>query len=200
MTQEEKDKYIAKRRQERMSSNGSTSKALQSLRQANVHEAEDVINIDDIVDYCVMEHDVTSQDNVADGKGDEALSNDAALAYMARRNTGAYLGDIRHVLASNQTPTSSKATSRKVNASSSAPSTVQVGDTTYYLNKSETISVQGHSYSTHMTTCIPYRISQHDVSTMKKALIDRGANGGIYGDDILVLEGSDRFVEFRPLC
>jgi hypothetical protein len=89
MTQEEKDKFIAKRRQEWMSSHGITSKTLQSLRQANVHEVEDVINIDDIVDYFDMQHDVTSQDDVADVKGDEALSNDALLAYMAGRNTGA---------------------------------------------------------------------------------------------------------------
>jgi hypothetical protein len=141
MTQTEKDKFIAKRRQERISSSGSTSKPLQSLGQANVHEVEDVISFDDIVDYFVMQHDVTSQDDVTNVKGDEALSNNALLAYMAGRNTGASPGDIRHVLASNQTPTSSKETSRKVNASSSAPSTVQVGDTTYYLNKGETISV-----------------------------------------------------------
>jgi hypothetical protein len=51
-----------------------------------------------------------------------------------------------------------------------------------------------------MTTCIPYRISQHDVPTMEKALIDRGANGGICGDDMLVLEGSDRFVDVFGLA
>jgi hypothetical protein len=28
-----------------------------------------------------------------------------------------------------------------------------------------------------------YRIIQHDVATMEKALVDRGANGGICGDD-----------------
>jgi hypothetical protein len=131
MTQEEKDKSITKRRQERMSSNDSTSKPLQSLGQANVHEVEDVINIDDIVDYFVMQCDVTSQDDVADVKGDEALSNDALLTYKAGRNTGTSPGDICHVLASNRNSTSSKVTSRKANASSSAPSTVQVGNTTY---------------------------------------------------------------------
>jgi hypothetical protein len=51
-----------------------------------------------------------------------------------------------------------------------------------------------------MTTCIPYRISQHDVYTMEKALIDRGDNGGICGDDMLVLEGSDRFFDVFGLA
>jgi uncharacterized membrane protein len=81
-----------------MSSNGSTSKPLQSLSQANVHEVEDVINIDDIVDYFVMQHDVTSHDDVANVKGYEAVSNDALLAYMAGQNTGASPGNIRHSL------------------------------------------------------------------------------------------------------
>jgi hypothetical protein len=82
------------------------------------------------------------------------------------------------------------------NESKSAPSTVKIGDTTYYLNKGEKINFQGHQYFAHKT--MTYRISQHDVATMEKALVDRGANGGICGDDMLVLEGSERFVdEFR---
>jgi hypothetical protein len=35
---------------------------------------------------------------------------------------------------------------------------------------------------------------------MEKALIDRGANGGICGDDMLVLEGSDCFVDVFGLA
>jgi hypothetical protein len=45
-----------------------------------------------------------------------------------------------------------------------------------------------------------YRISQHDVATIEKALVDRGANGGICGDDMLVLEGSERFVDIFGLA
>jgi hypothetical protein len=45
-----------------------------------------------------------------------------------------------------------------------------------------------------------YRFSQHDVATMEKALVDRGANGGICGDDILVLEGSERLVDVFGLA
>jgi hypothetical protein len=88
---------------------------------------------------------------------------------------------------------------RNVNASDSAPNTVQVGDNTYHLNKGEPITFQGHQYSVH-TTCIPYFVSQHDVLVLDKALIDRGANGGICGDDMVVLEGSKRRVNVFGLA
>ena len=88
---------------------------------------------------------------------------------------------------------------RKVNTSESVPDTVQVGDTTCYLNKGETINVQGHQYSAHMAR-VHYRVGQHDVAMMEKALVDRGANGGICGDDMLVLEGSNRVVDVVGLA
>ena len=58
------------------------------------------------------------------------------------------------------------------------PETVQVGDTTYYLNKGEIINVQGRQYSAHMAR-VNYRVGQHDVAMMEKALVDRGANGAL---------------------
>jgi hypothetical protein len=47
---------------------------------------------------------------------------------------------------------------------------------------------------------IPYHVSQHDVPVMEQALIDRGANGGICQDNMLVLEGSERFVDVFRLA
>jgi hypothetical protein len=70
---------------------------------------------------------------------------------------------------------------------------------TYYLNRGETINFQGANYLAHMT-CIPYRVSQHDVAVMEKAIIDCGANGGICGDNITVIEGSERFVDVFGLA
>jgi hypothetical protein len=67
------------------------------------------------------------------------------------------------------------------------------------LNKGEIITFQGHPYSSHMTN-VNYRIGQHDVTTMEYALIDHGANCGICGDDMLVLEGSERFVDVSGLA
>jgi hypothetical protein len=149
MTQEEKDRLIAKRRQERMGNNGSNSKPFQANRQVNTHEVGDVVNLDDIIDYAVMIHDVGTTEINEDIK-DEAMSDDALLAYMAGQGTDVPSGDIRHVLAAKRAPNKGK--SRNANESSSAPSTVQAGDKTYYLNKGETISFQGHQYYAHMTS------------------------------------------------
>jgi hypothetical protein len=90
-------------------------------------------------------------------------------------------------------------TSRKVNASKQTPSTIQVDDSTYYLYKGESIEVNGHLYFAHSTN-INYWIGQHDVSGMEYALVDRGANGGVCGEDMLVVEGSKRFVDVSGLA
>jgi hypothetical protein len=61
-------------------------------------------------------------------------------------------------------------TSRKVNASKSTPSTIQVDDSTYYLYKGESIEVDGNQYFAHSTN-INYWIGQHDVAGMEYALV-----------------------------
>jgi hypothetical protein len=43
---------------------------------------------------------------------------------------------------------------------------------------------------------VNYRIGQHDVTTMEYALIDRGANGGICGDDMSIIDGNERLWMF----
>jgi hypothetical protein len=195
LTQEQKDRLIAKRRQERMTSNNGNHKPFPSQRQANVHGITDLVDLDDIIDYAVMNHDVGISGDDGDNK-ESVESNDELLAFMAGRETGS-AGDIRHVLAAKRAPDKNK--NRKVNESKSAPSTVQVGNTTYYLNKGETITFQGYHYSAHMTM-VNYRVSQHDVTSMEHALVDRGANGGICGSDMVVLEGSERFVDVFGLA
>jgi hypothetical protein len=64
----------------------------------------------------------------------------------------------------------------KAHETSTTPTTLTIGDTTYYLNKGETNVFQGHQYITH-ATITQYFVSQHAVSTNDLALIDRGANG-----------------------
>jgi threonine dehydrogenase-like Zn-dependent dehydrogenase len=44
-------------------------------------------------------------------------------------------------------------------------------------------------------TKVHYRVSQHDVTDIYYALVDRGANGGICGNDMSILEGSERFLD-----
>ena len=67
-----------------------------------------------------------------------------------RSSNGTSPGDIRQVLASKQGP-ASKHKSVKVNEATKTPESFTLGDTTYYLNKDETISFQGHQYFAHST-------------------------------------------------
>jgi hypothetical protein len=110
---------------------------------------------------------------------------------------GSSYGDIRNVLAANQKPDKNK--SHKANASKSSPTILQLGDTTYFFNKGETVTFLGNQYTAHLTM-IHYRIGQHDISTMEKALVVRGANGGIVGEYMLVLERSELFVDIFGLA
>jgi hypothetical protein len=87
-------------------------------------------------------------------------------------------------------------TSRKVNASKSTPSSIQVDDNTYYLYKGESIKIDGHQYFAHLTN-IKYWISQHNVAGMEYAPVDRG---GVCGDDMLVVEGSKCIVDVSGLA
>jgi hypothetical protein len=105
-------------------------------------------------------------------------------------------GDVWQVLASKQTPDKQK--KRQVNEGASAPSTVTIDDTTYYLHNGETINFQGHQYSAHLAKF--HYLGQHDIADMEQALVDRGANGVICGNDMKVLEGSERFVNVVGLA
>jgi hypothetical protein len=68
---------------------------------------------------------------------------------------------------------------------------------TYYLNKGESINI--HSYLAHMTE-FHYPVGQHDVADIEHALVNRGANGGICGNYMHILEGSQRFVDVIGLA
>jgi hypothetical protein len=177
-----------------MVNNEGARKPFQSSRQVHAHDVNDLVCIDDRIDYTIMNHEVNNVKVDDDDRDSGNNGDNALLAFMAGQ--GSSSGDIRQFLAAKSTPDKSK--NRQATKSKLAPSTVQVGDTTYYLNQGETITFQGHQYSYHMTK-VNYHISQHDVTTMEYALIDRGANCGICGDDMLVLEGSERFVNVSGL-
>jgi hypothetical protein len=117
------------------------------------------------------------------------------LAYMAWQQSSS--GDICQVLAARQAPDKQK--KRQVNESTSAPPTLTMNGDTYYLHKGEIIHYQGHQYFSHVTNC-HHRVGQHDVGDMEYALVDRGANGDICGTDMLVIEGSERFVDVIGLA
>jgi hypothetical protein len=193
LMQEQKDRLIAKRRQERMNQNGYKPKPSQATYQANAHCVADTVNIDDIIDYAVNNHerDTTDPDDILN----ESDSDNTLLADMAGHTSSS--GDIRQVLAANQK--SDKGKNQKVNATESAPGTIKFGETTYFLNKGETINFNGQQYSAHVTL-VHYRIGEHDVASMDQALVNCGANGGICGEDMSVLEGSERFVDVFGLA
>jgi hypothetical protein len=66
------------------------------------------------------------------------------------------------------------------------------------LYKGESIEVDGHQYFAHSTN-INYWIGQHDVAGMEYVLVDRGANGGVCGEDMLVVKGK-RLVDVSGLA
>jgi hypothetical protein len=147
----------------------------------------------------MLNHDGTVDDN-DDGKGNTA-DGDGLLAYMAGRSSSA--GDIRKVMVTKtkipQKGKSGTGTSRKVNASKSTRSTIQVDDSTYYFYKGELIEFEGHQYFAHLTN-INYWIGQLDVAGMEYALVVRGANSGVCGEYMLVVEGSERLVDVSGLA
>jgi hypothetical protein len=47
---------------------------------------------------------------------------------------------------------------------------------------------------------IHYHVDEHAQVITDKALVDRGANGGLSGDDMLVVEGRERIVDASGLA
>jgi hypothetical protein len=44
-----------------------------------------------------------------------------------------------------------------------------------------------------------HQVGKHHIVQADKALVDRGANGGIFGDDMIIVEGSERHVDVSGL-
>jgi hypothetical protein len=163
-------------------------------RRVNMHPIDDFIDLDHIIDYTVMKHDVDYADPIDDSKADNDGGNEL-LAYMAGQKSAC--GDVRRVLASKQTPGKNK--KLQANENTSTPSSVTIDGLTYYLNKGQTLNFQGNQYTAHMTRC-HYRVGKHDFSDLEYALVDRGASGGICGSNMKVLEGSEMFVDVVGLA
>ncbi len=78
LSQAQKDALIEKRRKERFVN---TNQSMPSAnRQANAHLVEDHINLDDLIDYTVMNHTTGLVNAVDDKDGDR---NDDLLAFMS---------------------------------------------------------------------------------------------------------------------
>jgi hypothetical protein len=115
------------RRQERACDN-SSNKGFQPQRQANLHDVGNVVDFDDIIDYAVMNHDIDPTKNETSSK-ESAINDDTLLAYMSGLNGNNKSGDIRNVLTAKCS--SIKGRTIKAIEGDFAPSSVQVGDTTW---------------------------------------------------------------------
>ena len=200
LTPEKREEILTKRRMEKGAQfNGNGTCPTPHLRSVNIHDTRDVVNLDDILEYTASAHVTMGSTEIGE---ESSYTPDLLLAHMSGRTSSNEIspGDIRHVMASKQNPKDRKSNSRqfKVNETTTTPDTLAMGDLMYYLNKGETITFQGNQYSTH-STLISYHIGQHESSKNDMALVDRGANGCVCGDDMLVLEGSERFVDVSGL-
>jgi hypothetical protein len=92
--QDQKDQFIAKRRQERMNQNSGNWKSNQPRRQVNVHDVNDLVHVDTLIDYAIINYDVVPL-TFTEETTDESLANaDTLLAYMAGRVQVGTTGDI----------------------------------------------------------------------------------------------------------
>jgi hypothetical protein len=62
LSQEQKDKHIAECQQERMDSNNGKLRTSYPPHQANAHEVDEVVDIDHIIAYTMLNHDGTVDD------------------------------------------------------------------------------------------------------------------------------------------
>ena len=99
---------------------------------------------------------------------------DTLLAY-ATKGTDVSLGDVRNMLSTPSLKTPGKYGQAAPPAS--AKDLVIVGKTYRCVNHTETYSVSKHA------------------STMNASLVDRGANGGIAGDDVRIIDRTHRSVD-----
>jgi hypothetical protein len=130
---------------------------------------------------------------------DERHKENSLPTYMAAcGKSDPHTGDIRRVLANSHAP-SHKKKNLNVNEAQTTTDTVMVGDVKYYLYRDEANAVKGHHYSAQVTV-VQYCIGKHNVTAIDKGLIERGGNGGVCGTDMMVLEGSECFVDVSGLA
>jgi hypothetical protein len=101
-----------------MNQNAYKPKSSQATHQANTHFVADTVNINDIIDYAVNNHErgITDPDDILK----EPDSDNTLLAHMAGSTSSS--GDICQVFAANQK--SDKGKNRKVSATESAQGTI----------------------------------------------------------------------------
>jgi hypothetical protein len=110
LSQDQKDQLVGKRRQEMMK-----DKPLATSSKINQHKAEELLNLDDLIEYAAIHHSVTEQES----HYQDTFKDNALLAHMAGIGLDTSPGDIRQVIATDRTPGKNK--TRKANKSTSVP-------------------------------------------------------------------------------
>jgi hypothetical protein len=130
-----------------------------------------------------MNHKIGNFEVDDKNKGSVNDGDSSLLQFTSGR--GFHSGKIYHFLAIRRAYDTGK--NRKSSKNQLAPSMVQVGDTTIYLNSGETITLQGHQFPSQIAM-VNYRIIQHNASKSYYEIIDRSANRGIFGKYMLFFE------------
>ncbi len=116
----------------------------------------------------------------------EEDNNTELLAYLSKQKGSTNPGHLANVLST------SKAKNTKEMKFMSMPN----ADTP--PPKNEENVVNGKRYHQVHTHCILYSVSSHK-SCKAGSLVDRGANGGIAGDDVCIIEKSDQTVDVHSI-
>ena len=149
--------------------------------QANMHS----IQLEDTDDF-----DNTPPDPDDDhGNADAQVDDDSTelLAFLTRQQGTSHPGHLANVLSTSK-PKSAKAVKFAAKPPPGPPT----------APKAEEIVVNGKKYRQIQKHQILYSVSSHK-SQKAGSLVDRGANGGIAGEDVRIIEKSDRTVDVRGI-
>jgi hypothetical protein len=103
LSPEQCTELLAKRRKERAVQQGHYQPRNIPVRRVNLHDTQEVVNLDDIIESTANTHVVHSDDHGTDAHTEE--STDISLAHMSGRVSAAtFPGDIQTFLLTNSVP------------------------------------------------------------------------------------------------
>ncbi len=147
--------------------------------QANLH--------DHLLDEIKDPVDIPLDPDEDQGDTGPQLDDDTStvlLAFLSKQKSTAHPGHLANILSTSKNK-NAKGARFKTNSDASSP-------------KDDEITVNGKKYCQVQAHCIYYSASSHK-SCKVGSLIDRGANGGIAGDDIHIIEKSNQTVDVRGI-
>ncbi len=147
--------------------------------QANLHESL----LEDNEGSIEISPDPNEDQADARPQLDEDTST-ALLAFLGKQKSTARSGHLANVWSTSKSKNAKGA--RFMTTSDASPS------------KDDEIVINGLKYHQVQSHCIYYSVSLHKLHRVG-SLVDRGANGGIAGDDVCIIEKSDQTVDVRGI-